>query len=79
MEENTSQKRCIKCKKILIDEKIPLCKRCRLEIRNTALKVGAVAGGALFVLGSVFSNDKNETIPSENIDDADNDDDDDDD
>lgn len=42
MSEENKERRCKSCGKLLLDEKIPFCRRCFLERRN---KVGKAAGG----------------------------------
>ncbi len=41
MNDETKEKRCKFCGKLLISEKMPICRRCKLEGRN---KVGQVGG-----------------------------------
>lgn len=45
--EETKERRCIYCKKILIHEKVPFCRRCRLEGRNTAKRLGGISVGLI--------------------------------
>lgn len=45
MSNEEKERRCKLCRKLLLDEKLPFCRRCILEVRN---KVGPVA-----VMGSV--------------------------
>ncbi len=47
MSDNTSEKtkNCLKCKKALIDETVPICLRCRLEERNKVVVGGVVVVG----------------------------------
>lgn len=45
MSKEEKERRCKSCRKLLLDEKLPFCRRCILEARN---KVGPVA-----VMGSV--------------------------
>lgn len=40
-----AERRCKSCKKLLLDEIIPLCRRCRLAHRNTAVQFGEVVSG----------------------------------
>lgn len=51
MEEEQKVRRCIYCKKMLLDEKLPFCLRCRLEGRNMAGKIGS-ATIALIISGA---------------------------
>lgn len=45
------EKRCLFCGKRLIDEKIPICLRCKLAGRDTAGKVTEIVGGIALVAG----------------------------
>lgn len=59
------EKRCIFCGKRIIDEKIPICLRCKLEGRNTVGRVGEMAGVvALAIKGGVelMNNSKNDEV-----------------
>ncbi len=51
-------RRCKACGKLLLDEKLPFCRRCVLEGRNKVGKVGTVGTIGLSVL-SVISNLQN--------------------
>lgn len=58
-------KRCLACGKQLIDEKIPICLRCKLEGRNTAGRIVEVVGGIALVVGgstALMNNSKNDEI-----------------
>lgn len=46
MKEAKQERRCLKCKKKLIDEKVPICPRCALEGTGAVKKAGKVAAGA---------------------------------
>lgn len=59
---NEKERRCLTCKKLLLDEKIPICLRCKLQGRNYAGESGAIIGSlAITFLGSkvVIDNIKN--------------------
>ena len=45
------EKHCLVCGKRLIDEKIPICLRCKLEGRDIAGKVTEVVGGIAIAVG----------------------------
>lgn len=45
------EKHCLVCGKRLIDEKIPICLRCKLERRDIAGKVTEVVGGIAIAVG----------------------------
>lgn len=45
------EKHCLVCGKRLIDEKIPICLRCKLAVRDTAGKVTELAGGIVIAVG----------------------------
>lgn len=42
MEEEMKIRRCLFCKKKLLDEKVPICLRCKLSGRNKVGKGGAI-------------------------------------
>ena len=44
------ERRCLTCKKLLLDEKFPVCLRCRLQGRNGAGNVGKIIGGIALVI-----------------------------
>lgn len=51
MNENRKERRCIFCKKMLIDEKIPFCIRCKLKGCDKAKRFvgcGLVLGTTIF-------------------------------
>lgn len=52
MNDETKERRCKFCGKLLINEKMPICRRCKLEGRN---KVGQVGGIVVSVFTTVFS------------------------
>lgn len=47
MNDETKEKRCKFCGKLLISEKMPICRRCKLEGRNKVGQVGALAASAV--------------------------------
>lgn len=54
MSNEDKERRCKSCGKLLIDEKLPFCRRCVLEGRNKAGQVGgSVVGAATTVLSAV--------------------------
>jgi hypothetical protein len=54
MSNEEKVRRCKSCGKLLIDEKLPFCRRCVLEGRNKAGQVGGiVVGAAIPVLSAV--------------------------
>lgn len=61
-EKDEKERRCLTCKKLLLDEKMPICLRCRLRGRNYAGKGGQIIGGlAITALGTkaAIDNTKN--------------------
>lgn len=50
MSKVKKERRCKKCGKLLIDEKLPFCRRCVLEGRNTAGMVGGIGGGLITII-----------------------------
>ena len=54
MSKEEKERRCKTCGKLLIDEKLPFCRRCVLEGRNKVGQVGGiVVGAATTVLSAV--------------------------
>lgn len=51
MSEETKERKCISCGKKMLDEKLPFCLRCRLEGRNTTVKVGEIVGTIVLAAG----------------------------
>ncbi len=45
MSNEEKEHRCKSCGKLLLDEKIPFCRRCVLEGRNKVGQVGGIVGG----------------------------------
>ena len=52
MDEEVKERKCKTCGKRLIDEKLPICLRCRLKGRNTAGRVGEIAVGTVLAIAS---------------------------
>lgn len=50
MDEEVKERKCKTCGKRLIDEKLPICLRCRLKGRNTAVRVGEIVVGTVFAV-----------------------------
>ena len=50
--KNESERRCKKCGKLLVNEKLPICKRCSLELRNIG-GAGSILAVALGVAKKV--------------------------
>lgn len=46
MSKEDKERRCKSCGKLLLDEKLPFCRRCVLEGRNKAGQVGGIIVGA---------------------------------
>lgn len=44
MSNEKKERRCKSCGKLLLDEKLPFCRRCVLEGRNTVGKFGGTVG-----------------------------------
>lgn len=47
MNDETKERRCKFCGKLLISEKMPICRRCKLEGRNKVGQVGVLAASAV--------------------------------
>lgn len=45
MNDETKERRCKFCGKLLISEKMPICRRCKLEGRNKVGKAGRMVFG----------------------------------
>lgn len=45
MSNEEKERRCKSCGKLLLDEKLPFCRRCVLEGRNKVGQVGGIVGG----------------------------------
>lgn len=61
MDEEVKERKCKTCGKRLIDEKLPICLRCRLKGRNTAGRVCEIAvGTVLAVAGGKALIDQNQ-------------------
>lgn len=59
---NEKERRCLFCGKLLIDEKLPFCRRCLLEGRNKTFHAGQIVGGiALAALGTKALGDNSNT------------------
>ena len=52
MAEEVKERKCKKCGKKLLDEKLPICLRCRLKGRNKFGRVGEGAAGLALLIGS---------------------------
>ena len=53
MSDEKKERRCKVCGKLLIDEKMPFCRRCVMEGRNKAGELGKLFGGiAITYLGA---------------------------
>lgn len=50
MSDENKERRCKSCGKLLLDERIPFCRRCFLEGRNKVGKVGGFIGGATITI-----------------------------
>lgn len=53
MGTGTTDRRCKSCHKLLLDEKLPFCRRCMLEGRNKAGQVGGVVGGLMTIFSAI--------------------------
>ena len=54
MSNEEIERRCKSCGKLLLDEKLPFCRRCVLEGKNKIVQVGGiVVGAAITVLKAV--------------------------
>ena len=65
---NEKEKKCIVCKKKLIDEKIPICLRCKLSGKKKASNIGKKVVGVVAVttiIGNI-QNNSDEDLDSDN-------------
>ena len=61
MSKEEKERRCKSCGKLLLDEKIPFCRRCVLEGRNKVGQVGGIVGGlTMTALSAVTVYDKDD-------------------
>jgi hypothetical protein len=67
MSEENKERACIACGKKLLDEKIPICLRCKLKGRNTVAKTTEIVGGIVTLIGAaaITNNHNGENTPSE--------------
>lgn len=68
MSEKNRERRCKSCGKLLLDEKIPFCRRCALEGRNNVGKVGGIVGGiamTVFSAASLMNNNNGSDIDND--------------
>lgn len=52
MDDEVKERKCKTCGKRLLDEKLPICLRCRLNGRNVVGRVGEGAVGLALLIGS---------------------------
>ena len=55
MSNEEKERRCKSCGKLLLDEKLPFCRRCVLEGKNKIVQVGGIVVGAAITVGTVNS------------------------
>ena len=55
MSKEEKERRCKSCGKLLLDEKLPFCRRCVLEGRNKVVQVGEIGGGIGMTVLSVVA------------------------
>lgn len=65
MSEENKERRCKLCGKLLLDERIPFCRRCFLEGRNKVGKVGSAVGGTVMAILGVAALSNNKTDNNE--------------
>lgn len=61
MSNEEKERRCKLCGKLLLDEKLPFCKRCVLEGRNKVGQVGGIIGGLAMTVHSAVALVNNNT------------------
>ena len=78
MNESAVERRCKSCGKLLLDERLPFCKRCILTGRNRAVQGFGIAAGlftaymsAKSMIDSDTDNGSDEDAESEGVDDSD--------
>lgn len=60
MNNEKKERRCKVCGKLLLDEKMPFCRRCVLEGRNKVGQIGGCVGTlAMVTLGAVAKKNNN--------------------
>lgn len=50
MSDKTKERRCQFCGKLLVNETMPFCRRCKLEGRNKVWQIGGIAAGMFTVV-----------------------------
>ena len=55
--DDSKERRCMSCHKLLIGEKLPFCRRCRLKGRNNAAKVFSFSAGLATIVATVSHTD----------------------
>lgn len=65
MSEENKERRCKLCGKLLLDERIPFCRRCFLEGRNKVSKVCSAVGGTVIAILGVAALSNNKTDNNE--------------
>ena len=70
METETTERRCKSCQKLLLDEKLPFCRRCVLEGRNAAVHVTEIVGGFTTAAIGIFALVNNSDSDSNGDDDS---------
>lgn len=66
MNNKEEERRCKSCGKLLLDEKMPFCRRCLLEGRDKVGKIGGIIGGVAMTVLSAASLIANNTSDSVN-------------
>lgn len=56
MSNKEKERRCKSCGKLLLDEKLPFCRRCVLEGRNKAGRVGGIVVVATVLSAKAYMN-----------------------
>lgn len=71
MSDEEKERRCKSCGKLLLDEKIPFCRRCVLEGRNKVGQVGeivSVLAVAVFGAAALVNDDNSDADGNDNAD-----------
>ncbi len=61
MSKETNRRRCRSCKKLLLDEKLPFCRRCMLEGRDKARQIASIGAAATAFVIALVNNSNHDS------------------
>lgn len=64
MNKEDNERRCKICGKLLLNERLPICRRCVLQGRNQTTKIGGTVGGLFlaFVSGRALADELSDGV-----------------